>query len=418
MALTTISKDKLLNKAKKHSATIIILIVAFIFVFFGAATLFSYQTMQGGSSALADQALQEYQYWQSHNLSETPYSCQGQKYCNHFNTGVDEWCAYFVGYCADTVGINLSEVKWSAACTPWVSELKSLSKYKTAGTYTPQRGNVIFFDYGGRAHHNMTGNADHVGIVVEINDENTITIVCGNESGADCTSSHINKYQISLSSDSICGYGCIGTDVAVLPNSLNSAVREIICKNETGTLYSSASSEFGTVEPNDNGALSIGVFCWHGNNAYELIKTAYRKNTLQVTRILNSHGSAGNYVKRAILNGADWDSYIPDYSVSSCLKAILLSDAGKAAQDEKSLSYAQSYIDKCKEKGLKSPKCIMYCSDILNQYGLYSFDGGVLSEVTNSWSLDQIYNSQIAWSDSNYNYYGRRTWTYNYIKSL
>lgn len=410
VALTIVKSDKF----KK----VVAIIVGFAFLILTGASMIFYYSSQGGSSALADQALAEYEYWQSHTVAQSPYSCQGEKYCKHFNCGTDEWCAYFVGYCADTVGIDLDEIKWSAACTPWISGLKSIDKYKAAGSYTPQRGNVIFFDYNGRAHHNATSWAQHVGVVVEINDNDTITVVCGNESGTVCTNSRINKYTIPLSSDSIACYGVIGTDVNIMPTALNTCVREIICRNETGSLYSECTSEFGSVVPNDVGALSIGVFGWHGNLALELLQTAYQHNPSQVNLILSSYGSAGSTVKSAIQNDYNWSSYIPSQEVSNCIRAILLSDAGKAAQDEFSLSYAQKYIDKCQENGLRDSKCIAYCSDILNQWGINSFDGGVLSGVDGSWSLERIYNSGRAWSDSNYNYYNRRTWTYNYIKYL
>ena len=81
-----------------------------------------------------------------------------------------------------------------------------------------------------------------------------------------------------------------------------------------------------------------------------------------------------------------------------------------------SLEYADSYIKKCNEHGVTEPRAVAYCSDILNQWGLYSFDVGCLRGVDGSWSLDQIYNSQKGWSDSRYNYYNRRSTVYNIVK--
>lgn len=418
MAYTTTAKVILTVVKSKSFKKIVIIILGGLLLVLSIFSMMIYQSSQCGSSALADQALSEYQYWhnETHNAS---FSCQGEKYCSHFNTSVTDWCSYFVGYCADTVNIDLDEIKWSAACTPWIRNLKSIDKYRSADTYTPQRGNVIFFDYNGRTHHNATGYADHVGIVVEILDNNMITVICGNESGGENwpSTSRLNKYNVSLSDNTIACYASIGTDISVLPTTLNQGVREIICRNETGTLYSEATSQFGTVVENDNGALSIGVFGWHGNNALSLLKNAYQKNTTQVNQILSSYGSAGSYVYNSIQRDSDWSTYIPDSSVSNCIHAVLLSDAGKASQDDMSLSYAQSYIDKCQENGIRDNKCIMYLSDILNQWGINSFDGGVLDGIDGSWSLERIYNSGAGFGSGGV-YSSRRNWTYNYIKSL
>ena len=103
-----------------------------------------------------------------------------------------------------------------------------------------------------------------------------------------------------------------------------------------------------------------------------------------------------------------------------------MTDAGKQAQDDTSLADAQQYINICTDNGLTDNKAIVYCCDILNQWGTSSFNAnvygngshGVLHGVTASMSLDDIYNSRRAWSDSDYNYYNRRTWTYNYLKEL
>ena len=51
-----------------------------------------------------------------------------------------------------------------------------------------------------------------------------------------------------------------------------------------------------------------------------------------------------------------------------------------------------------------------------NVYGAGS--NGVLFGVSESMSLDDIYNSQRAWSDSNYDYTSRRNWTFKYLSNL
>lgn len=411
-------KTILLNLAKsKKAKTVGISVFVVIAILLSAfAGIYSYTV--GASQALAQQAEKEYKYFQEHTLTQAGLTCQGQRYCSHFKTPVVDWCCYFVGYCGDVIGMDLEELGFSPNTGTWIQHLKNMGKYQSPENFTPRVGNLIFFDYSGRAHHKSTSFTNHIGIVVEINEEERkVTIIAGNESGTDATNSHINRYTLSLDDNTIACYGCVGGNLIAFPNELNVAVREVICRNETGTLYSEISSQYGSVVANDVGALSIGVYGWHGNNALDLLKDAYQNSPSEVNRALSTN-SSGRIVRDAILQGANWSSYIPSESVCACIKAVLLTNAGKKAQDNRSLADADSYIKICRENHITNNKAIIYCCDILNQWGINSFNGGVLSSVNGSISLEDIYNSGLAWSDSNYNYYNRRTWTYNYIKEL
>ena len=410
------------KKTRKIIITIIVglIMLGLLWIIILLTAISSVGAQSGNSSALAQQARQEYDFWSDTTPQREGLSCQGERYCGHFNAPVVDWCAYFVGYCADTVELDLDDIGFSPSTTIWMNNLQSQNKLGLAGEYQPQIGNLIFFNYGGRACYQSTNSTDHIGIVVETS-EQSITVIAGNEYNGATSNwanvSYVNMYTIDLDDDSIACYGIVGADRMVVEGELNTVVRDIICRNETGSLYAELNDEYGTVVANDNGALSIGVYGWHGNNALKILKQAYDNNTVQVNNIINSYGTSGNIIMLAIQNNADWSSYIPTPTSKDCIKAILLSSAGIAAQDDYALQDAQNYIDKCTQNGLSDNKCIAYCCDILNQYGLYSFDGGVLSGVQASDTLDDIYNSQISWSDRNYNYESRRTWTYNYVKN-
>ncbi|MCH5300763.1 MAG: CHAP domain-containing protein [Ruminococcus sp.] len=377
------------------------------------------------SSALAEQAKAEFSYWQGTTPEETGYTCQGERYCSHFNASVVDWCCYFVGTCADNAGLDLYEIGFSPSTNTWASNLSEKGKLKTAGAYSPQVGNLIFFNYDGRSNYAATGFVSHIGIVVEINN-NQITVIAGNEyNGATenwANVSYVNEYTLSIDDDSIACYGAVGSDI-VASSELSELTRDIISHNEIGVLYSEIDNQYGSVIPNDVGAISVGVYGWHGNKALEILKRAYQINQLQIYSVALSY-SGGNSVLTDITSSADWSAYIPDSDESSCIKAMLLTDSGKQAQDETSIEDAQQYIDICTENGLTDKKVIAYCSDILNQFGVNSFyanvygtgRNGVLYGVNSSTTLYDVYNSGRAWSDSNYNYESRRTWTYEYLK--
>lgn len=405
-----------LLKNKRVRNTIISLVLGIILMLFLISAYMS-TVMMGSSSALADKALAEYEYWEDRTPSESGLSCQGEKYCSYFGYSTVDWCCIFVGYCADTIGLDLEEIGYSVNTGVWTENLKNLGYYRDPDTYKPRRGNLVLFDYSGRAHHDATGDTQHIGVVAEVSaDGSTITIVAGNENGNSATDSVVNKYELSTTDNTIACFGSVGVDTTVRANDVNTLVREVITHNEIGKFYSDMSDEYGSVIPCDVNAISVGVYGWHGDKALALLQQAYQKNPVEIHSICTSYGTTGVRLENTLIGGASWSSYIPDQTTANCIKAILLSESGKSAQDEVSLSDAQKYIDICKDNGLTDFKCIVYCSDILNQWGENSFNGGCLSNITGSMSLSDIYNSRVAWADSNYNYYSRRTWTYNYLK--
>lgn len=428
--MTTASKYFILLLQNKNVRNVIIGIVIGIPLFL--ILIYGYYTysQQGGSSEAASIAVREYEYWQNHSPEDSGYSCQGEKYCSYYNYGIADWCCFFAGYCYKEGGLTDEESGYASVTNTWTANLEGMGKLRTAASgYTPQVGNPVFFNYSGRTNYALTNFVAHVGVIVEVTD-NTITVIAGNEyNGATsnwASVSYVNKYTISINSDTIACYGAIGGS-SVVSTGINSITRNVICHNEIGVLYDEIdSSNYGSVIANDNGAISIGVYGWHGNKALSLLQKAYQDNRTQISAVATSYSSSGSTVMSAIKNGSDWSHYIPNSNVCSCIKAMLLTDAGKKAQDETSLADAQSYIDICKDNGLTNNKAIVYCCDILNQWGTASFNAnvygngshGILYGVTGSMSLDTIYNSKRAWSDSNYNYYNRRTWTYNYLKGL
>ena len=51
-----------------------------------------------------------------------------------------------MGYCADKVGIDLSEIGYSPNTGVWTDNLIALDCLRDPETYQPRRGNVVIFD--------------------------------------------------------------------------------------------------------------------------------------------------------------------------------------------------------------------------------------------------------------------------------
>lgn len=417
------------NKKIRNTLIGVIIGIALLFVMLIGGIFFIQQYSNSASQA-ANIAVREYNYWQSHTPTDEGLSCQGEKYCTYFNSSVTDWCCFFAGYCYREADINDSESGYSPVTNTWTSNLENMGKLKTASSgYTPQVGNPVFFNYDGRANYDATNFVAHMGIVVDVT-EDSITVIAGNEYNGETSDwanvSYLNKYTISKDNYTIACYGAVASSLTV-STGLNATVRNVISHNEIGVLYDEISGDnYGSVIANDNGALSIGVYGWHGNKALSLLQKAYYNNIAQITSVATSYSSSGQYVLSSIRGNADWSGYIPNQGVCRCIRAMLLTDAGKQAQDDTSLEDAQQYIDICIDYGLTDNKTIVYCCDILNQWGTASFNAnvygngsnGVLYGLALNASLEDVYNSRRAWSDSNYNYYNRRTWTYNFLKDL
>lgn len=106
------------------------------------------------------------------------------------------WCAIFVSWCAEQAGIPKSVIPKYQGCTDGISQFKSLGRWKDA-SYTPQAGDIIFFD--------SPSNSGHTGIVVRC-DGTTVYTIEGN------TSDQVAErtYNKANPSRAIAGYGYTG----------------------------------------------------------------------------------------------------------------------------------------------------------------------------------------------------------------
>lgn len=117
------------------------------------------------------------------------------------NWSVDStpWCAIFVTWCARQAGIPETSIPNFAYCPYGIDWFKKAGTWKAAGSYTPQKGDLIFFDW------EQNGICDHVGIITAIETNSggsvIITTVEGNSSGA------VNSRRYSPASSAIVGYG-------------------------------------------------------------------------------------------------------------------------------------------------------------------------------------------------------------------
>lgn len=105
-----------------------------------------------------------------------------------------EWCACFVSWCADQCGyINSGVIPKFAGCVNGSQWFKDRGQWQDGG-FTPEAGQIIFFDWEG------DGETDHVGIVERC--ENGIVYTVEGNSGDAC-----RQRSYPVGSRSIYGYG-------------------------------------------------------------------------------------------------------------------------------------------------------------------------------------------------------------------
>lgn len=98
------------------------------------------------------------------------------------------WCGYFVDWCAKKAGVKIP----SCVYTPsGVEGFKGRGQWYNIETSKPKPGDIVFFDFPGGE------KVDHVGIVVEVNDDGTVWTVEGNTTADGHTGSQSNGGEVA-----------------------------------------------------------------------------------------------------------------------------------------------------------------------------------------------------------------------------
>ncbi|MCD8105669.1 MAG: Cna B-type domain-containing protein [Lachnospiraceae bacterium] len=112
-----------------------------------------------------------------------------------------DWDAMFVSFCLNYANIPTSVFPQSTGSYAWTVTLNSLGMYASAGSCTPEVGDLVFFDNDG------DGKVDHVGIIVACDSStDTLTTIEGNVNDA------VAQCSYSLTAGMIKGFGVMPGD--------------------------------------------------------------------------------------------------------------------------------------------------------------------------------------------------------------
>ena len=174
---------------------------------------------------------------------------------------------------------------------------------------------------------------------------------------------------------------------------------------------------YGSINKNDNGALSVGKIQWYAGNALNLCRDALNRNPQSALEVLGE--DLYNEITDSTTN---WSHRIVNDEEAALLSAFLTTPEGKAAQDDQGRAYMTNYINAGKKLGITDPAVMVYFCDLHNQGGLGMARrvATAAAEMAGSFgaiSLDQIYQAGLDDSVAG-RYPNRRKATYDYCKSL
>ena len=167
---------------------------------------------------------------------------------------------------------------------------------------------------------------------------------------------------------------------------------------------------YGSVNKNDNGAVSIGIMQWHGNRALSLLQMIGRENTDKAAQYL------GSILWNEINTSNNWGTRIITQQEAEQIKNFLSTPSGKAAQDELAVTDVLSYVNKGIKYGLTDEYALIYFCDGVNQYGTNSTLWKTISQeaLKKGGTLDAMFE---ATKNATKNYLGRREVVYNKLKA-
>ena len=163
--------------------------------------------------------------------------------------------------------------------------------------------------------------------------------------------------------------------------------------------------DYGSVNRNDNGALSVGKVQWHGSRALSLMREIC--GALGAVRGRGMLGAA--LYAEITAKGTSWGTRKATEQEAALLSAALSSTEGKKAQDELAIKDITGYCTHVNNLGVTDPAAIIFMADIENQGGagasariIRAASGKTLDALYASAKNDRVFSKYMARRDAVY----------------
>ena len=179
------------------------------------------------------------------------------------------------------------------------------------------------------------------------------------------------------------------------------AAMDIIVSNE---------GSYGSINRDDNGAMSIGKLQWHGERARGLLMKIISVIPQKSEEILCE-------MYTELVSGADWSKRVASEAEARMLKTLLMLDEAKSIQDECAVEDIIKDIRRGMYYGLCNCGALIYFADGANQYGRYSsmWKEAALVALAGAGDVDALHNAILGIAQSRIS---RRERTYKKVKAL
>lgn len=145
---------------------------------------------------------------------------------------------------------------------------------------------------------------------------------------------------------------------------------------------------YGSVNANDNGAVSVGKVQWHGGRALNLLKTICAAES----RAASILGAA---LYREITTATNWNARTVSAQEKAVISSLLVTDAGKKAQDDLAEKDVTAYVEHGLKVGVSDPAALVYFADLENQGGAGA-SARVATAAVKPVTLDTLHSAGLA----------------------
>lgn len=121
---------------------------------------------------------------------------------------------------------------------------------------------------------------------------------------------------------------------------------------------------YGSVNANDNGAVSVGKVQWHAGRALALLKKICAAENRAVSIL-----GAALYAEITTAAAGAWNARTVNAAEKAAISKLLSTDAGKRAQDAQAEADVGAYVEHGLKVGVEDPAALVYFADMENQGG-------------------------------------------------
>ena len=173
---------------------------------------------------------------------------------------------------------------------------------------------------------------------------------------------------------------------------------------------------YDSVNPNDNGALSVGKLQWHGVRALELVKEIAAADPAAAYDLLGE----ALYTEAVHASRDAWNYRIVNSAEAARLSALLATDQSTRIQDATAKKDISAYIAHARTYNIRSAEAMVYYCDLENQYGPGGAAGLVSSvkEILGKSYIENVDEFHEALTRTTSYYRERRTWTWQFARSI